>query len=1265
MYLSRLEIFGFKTFAQKVDLHFDDGITDIVGPNGCGKSNIVDALRWSLGEQKSSVLRSEKMENVIFNGTKGRKPLNLAEVSLTIQNTKNILPTEYTEVTITRRIYRSGESEYFLNRLPCRLKDINDLFMDTGMGADAYSVIELKMVEQILSDNTEDRRKLFEEAAGITKYKIRRRQTFRKLDATKADLMRANDIIAEIEKKVNSLKRQTQKANRYNKLMSQLKLEDVRLGYHDFNRLSDAITPLESRLAGLESSAEQLLGEVSKKESEVEELNTILIGKEQKLRETQIELENKDKLIKAIEEHILVSRERKNNLQDLIRRYSEEKTASLEKKEMLAKRIEELTAAIGNFESQYIESKENLAAKKTDFDSFDASISDKKTELEKNRKELVQLIDEVAKKRSAYQLTKNNIQNLERKISDLKKDNETYSSSSDDALSVLDDTQYEKKKLADTIESLKKDILGHQQRLDALRTELDEMRSEKLHAEADIRSVNSRIAIIQKAIESHEGFPEGVQYLLQEKPFGIDSTVADILSVNESYKKATEAALGDSFSFLIAGKTDSIKKAISKLTESNKGVVTFLNKEKLSLFQSNLDIGELNSVRNEIIGLATDLVTSDDPQLMRMLLGDVVFVEHFDKATALADRFPQFRFVTLQGEIVKGNYLIKGGSHSKTNDTMIGQRETLRRLQEQVTQLEKQVLDVQSKITGHEEQIRETSARMTSDQEKQRSSEQKLLSLDKEISQSEYEQKRSKETLAKNQDIIDQTVRELQIFQTNLEEMGPQMDELESLRGTLELETRKLELRLNELEKERRDRSESVNELFSSFVRLESEIKNYQSNIDNSRQQIEDIDATVAKHDAETVAAKSEIEKLDLSSVERESELITLSRSRDTVEKDRDMEETDVQKMRETAGKIEAELKKIRRQREELLNSRHTMEQEHNDLRFEMRSLTERIQRDYDFDLHKDSFETLLLTSGVDSKDDTDLAETEDIAAEQPLAEGEQTEKTLDEVLDSDLPQEKPASSEFDPIAVKTVIDELRRKIKQLGPVNMEAFAEYHVEKERLDTLVRQRQDLLEAESQLMQTIETINNTAQKQFMEVFERIKQNFIMIFTSLFENSEANLELAKDEDPLEANIEILARPTGKKIQHIALLSGGEKTLTAISLLFAIYLVKPSPFCILDEVDAPLDDTNIDKFTKILRDFSKDTQFIVVTHNKRTMEAAQNIFGITMQEAGVSKVVSVKFNNRDTQSDDIEEIIRQNQVEVLSQEVQETPPDTPSEKQ
>jgi chromosome segregation protein len=1261
MYLSRLEIFGFKTFAQKVDLHFDDGITDIVGPNGCGKSNIVDALRWSLGEQKSSVLRSEKMENVIFNGTKTRKPLNLAEVSLTIQNTKNILPTEYTEVTITRRIYRSGESEYFLNRLPCRLKDINDLFMDTGMGADAYSVIELKMVEQILSDNTDDRRKLFEEAAGITKYKIRRRQTFRKLETTKTDLMRANDIITEIEKKVNSLKRQTQKANRYTKWMGQLKREEIILAHHSYRRFTELIAPLEDQLANVEGLAEQLLGEIGKKESEVEAIQTSLIAREQKLREVQTALENHDREIKVIEEEMLVSRERKNNLQDLIRRYSEERTTLQEKRAALAVRIEEESAALQSLEAAYAARREALEAKRSDLHAFDGTIQERKAELERLRTELVQVIDELAKKRSAYQLTKNNIQNLERKISDINKENAIYSGHSDDASSQWDQNRSRQSEWTRRIEALNRDIASHQHQADVLKAATEEAKSKKSDADAELKTRHARMAIIQKAIENHEGFPESVQYLLQEKSEGLEATVADMISIEERFKKAAEAALGDSFSFLVAGKMESVQAALSKLGTSQKGVATFLNREKLFNFRSAGDLPSLDSVKNEILGFATDLARCEDVKLIQLLLGDVVFVENFSQATKLAERFPQFRFVTLHGEIVKGNYLIKGGSPSRSSDSIIGQRETLRRLQEQAGQFEKQMADLESQILRNEEDLKKTLQNLSSATEVLKASEQELLALDKEVSQSEYEHKRSKESLSRNADAIQQAAQELQNFQSALQDMDPQMAELENRRTALEVESRRVDQQVAELEKQRREKAEAFNDASSDFVRMEGEIKNHGAAMDSGRQQIEDNDATVAKHESETLAAQSEIARTGERTLTLESELKNLSQMREGIEKTRDAEETEVSKLRETAGQIEAELKKIRRQREDRLNSRHTLEQEHGDLRLEMRTLADRIQRDYDFDLAKDSMESLEAQPGT--SEEVMESEAADEADESAKISAE--EKNLEEVLDDELPPEAAGPGGFDAETARALIETLRRKIKQLGPVNMEAFAEYNSEKERLDILVQQRQDLLDAESQLLQTIATINTTAEKQFMEVFEKIRQNFISIFTSLFDNSEANLELAKDNDPLEASIDILARPTGKKIQHIALLSGGEKTLTAIALLFAIYLVKPSPFCILDEVDAPLDDSNIDKFTKILRDFSQDTQFIVVTHNKRTMEAAKNIFGITMQEAGVSKVVSVKFNNRpsESKSDDIEELIRENQVEELNQEIKEPPAGPASE--
>lgn len=1260
MYLSRLEIFGFKTFAQKVDLHFDDGITNIVGPNGCGKSNVVDALRWALGEQKSSVLRSEKMENVIFNGTKTRKPLNVAEVSLTIQNTKNILPTEYTEVTITRRLYRSGESEYYLNRLPCRLKDINDLFMDTGMGADAYSVIELKMVEQILSDSTEDRRKLFEEAAGITKYKVRRRQTFKKLESTKQDLTRVNDIVTEIEKKVSSLKRQTQKANRYQRLMRELKREEVRLGHHDYQKLQAELAPLTSQLNNLESQGDQLLGEISKREAEVEEINVKLIALEQALRDVQLQLENQDKLIKTAEEEILVSRERKTYLQDLIRRYSDEKATLADRKRGLERQIDQIQAEIENQQRDFASLSEQLEARRSELAESEGTADVQKRELDELRRQSVGVIDELARKRSAHQLIKNNIQNVERRIQELQKETDIQKEQSGDSLSELDERQASRSHLAESLDELAQRVAADDEELSRVRSLLDELKEKKLRLDAEIQALHSRIAIVQKAVETHEGFPESVQYLLEGKVGNLEYTVADLMSTDDRYRRALDIALGDSFSFLVAGDSGSIMEALGRLSDSDKGIATFLNRRMLGRFSALPDASVLSTVQQDIEGLAIHLVQCDDTDLAKLLLGDVVFVRDFDTATRLAERFPAFRFVTVSGELVKGNYLIRGGQRSRTSDSVIGQRDLLRRLQDQSRTHEQDVVRLQSEIQAHENDLRAHQQLLLDHQAQQRALEQDLIRIDKEISQREYEQKRSLETVSKNLGTIDQTRAELQAFHQGLDELLPEIDRLEEERAAIEQKIRSADSALAEQEMQRREKSDGVNELLSVVLRLEGDLKNKQAAIESCRNQIVENEETTSKHEAEATLAASEISRLDEQVLVREAELVDVSRRRDHIEHSRNSKEAEVLAFREHVARMEGDLRKIRRQREELLSSRHDLEQKHNDLRFEIRSLTERIMREFDFDLATDSVESLseMVPDGAaeiqDEPTEADLAE-----ADQVPAPGEPQEKDVEEVLDSPLSTEPASPSAFDPQLARQVVDDLRRKIKMLGPVNMEAYAEYHIEKDRLDTLVKQRQDLLEAESQLMETIETINETAQKQFMEIFEKIRQNFIRIFGSLFVEGEANLQMPPEEDVLEATIDILARPTGKKIQHIALLSGGEKTLTAIALLFAIYLVKPSPFCILDEVDAPLDDTNIDKFTKILRDFSTDTQFIVVTHNKRTMESASNIFGITMQEAGVSKVVSVKFNDRDGKDrpDDIEELIQRNQVEVLSQDVKEPP--------
>ncbi len=1262
MYLARLEIYGFKTFAQKVDLRFDDGITNIVGPNGCGKSNVVDALRWSLGEQKMSVLRSEKLENVIFNGTTSRKPLNVAEVSVTVHNTKNILPVEYTEVKITRRIYRSGESEYYLNNMPCRLKDINDLLMDTGMGADAYSVIELKMVEQILSDNTEDRRRMFEEAAGITKYKQRRKQTLRKLDETRTDLTRVNDIIAEIEKNVNSLKRQTQKAKRYQKLSAQLKYEEVRLAHHDFARISGLMKPLEERLAGLEDEAERQLGEIAKKEAEHEELNRLLIGKEQELREIQIRMNALSEEIETIEKEMLVSRERKKNLEDLIRRYSEEKANLENRKTHWRERIGELRKQNDAVQDELQALKEDHERKKQEQQDTERELAGEKNALESVRKQLVGLIDEMAKSRNQFQLAKNNIQNVERKINELRSDMESHRETTGDTQSVIDERQYQQRKDMQEVELYRQQTVQIAADIDEHKSEIERVRSEKLQIEADIRSHDAQIGIIRKAMESHAGFPESVQYLLNDAQSPIRSTVADGLSTDEIYKKAVEAAISESYAFLLSGSEDSILEAIGRLSSSEHGHASFLNVSQIPKEQASARSVDWKSASEKVLGPAVDLIRSDAPGLTEWLLGDVVLTENFDQARKLAAQYPKFRFVTLQGEIAQGRHFFKAGSRRKSGASLIGQNETLKRLQEQYQRLVGELAGRESELNALAAKSAELETLHKTAKESLRTAEIRLNDLDKEISQSRYEHKLAAELAEKNQESIRSASEELARFQELVAEMEPQLREQEDRRTALELENRRLELRVAELEKQFRTRTDAFNQTSAKLFALDNDYRNALSQIAGLEQQTAEADETIARHDHESEQAALEGQQAGESDLEKEKQLITLSKQKDRQEKERDFAEQAVSQQREMNLKVESELKKLRRQREDGLSSRHKLEQQVGDYRYETRSLHERIMREYEFDLTRDCVDSLI--PDADHKEEEEPNETADAADANsaPETAPPSEEKNLDDVLSEDLPDEELADGQYSPEEAKNLIAELRRKIKMLGMVNMEAFAEYTKEKERLDILVKQREDLLEAEKQLMETIATINATAQKQFMETFEQIRANFIKIFTSLFDESEANLELAKDEDPLEAGIEIFARPTGKKVQHISLLSGGEKTLTAIALLFAIYLVKPSPFCVLDEVDAPLDDANIDKFTKILRDFSNDTQFIVVTHNKRTMETASNIFGITMQEKGVSKVVAVKFKDRDSSSDDIVDIIEKNKVADLTQDIKE-PPSTPSQ--
>ena len=1257
MYLSNLSIFGFKTFAQKVDLKFSDGITVIVGPNGCGKTNIVDSLRWCIGEQKTSVLRSDKMENVIFNGSKERKPLNFSEVSLTIENTRNILPTDYSEVNITRRLYRSGDSEYLINKVPCRLKDITDLFMDTGMGSNAYSVIELKMVEQMLSDKTEDRRNLFEEAAGVTKYKIRRRQTFSKLQSTKLDITRLNDIISEIEKKVGSLKRQIQKANRYNKLSEQLKFEEIRLALYKFNQLNVSLDPISERLTSLSSEADDALGSIAKEESQLEEINVVLIKHEQDLKAHQNKMDLHGDSMKAVEQDIVVDRERDRNLQESIQRYAQEKIELENKKQDHTQRFSQLWSELQRMQQQQEEQRGRLDREMEVLKTTEQSFQSDKERYENLRNQRLHQIEITNTRKNALDLLKQNLTNREQKYTELEQEIEDLQRSISTVTTELEQRGGQHQELIAGIEGIRSELEQKKLAQKEAQEMLEVLRSRKLQLDSEIKSLTVEIGILERTLRTHEGFPESVRYLFEQKIENMAQTIADLIDIDEPYKKPLEVVLGDNYADILCISESSIARGLALLKESNKGKATFINPARLESIPDLKPEFNRDELRPQVIGFADEMIRTDYPGVVSLFLSDVIFVDTFERATALANSYPTLRFVTLEGELVWGNFLISGGK-SVVSSSIIGQREKLEELKSELEQKQPQALNLQGEISGKDQEVTDLLSDIENLTNQLTEKQREHQMLEKAASERTYKIDHARELIQRHTASMDSMTAELADIRSKVQHLEPEVNELDAAMTALNHDLSVAQLELEQAEARHKAKAQEVQGLTNELLKMDSDINAIHNERNSIQEQLKEIEAAIEKRQREGEKAREEIERLKEQLAQHEEKLSNFAQIREGLEKTRDALEAQVSDIRQQIQAIETRLRKLRREKDEFINVKHGLEQEKQKVNFEIHNLMDRIRRDYDFDLRtkkfahvqKSLFDAIRDLERAESGAVETIIEPEDEAVE-GMSEERQTlstaiNKSMEEIFEDEL-SEHVQITDFDPEHSDRLVDDLRYKIKALGPVNLEAYAEHSEENERLELLTNQRQDLLDAEEQLLNTIDTINQTAKKQFLEVFAQIKEHFVHIFTRLFEGGEANLTIDEAEDPLEATIEILARPSGKKIQNISLLSGGEKTLTAIALLFAIYLVKPSPFCILDEVDAPLDDTNIDKFTNLLRQFSENTQFIVVTHNKRTIEAGQNIFGITMQEPGVSKVVSVRFSDKlKNGTDNIEELIRENEA-------------------
>ena len=1176
MYLSKLEIFGFKSFAQKVSLTFDAGLTAIVGPNGCGKTNVVDAIRWALGEQRPTTLRSDKMEDVIFNGTKSRKPLSMADVSLTIENTKGILPTEFSEVTITRRVYRSGESEYYLNKTLCRLKDIRDLFMDTGMGADAYSVIELKMVETILSDRADERRRLFEEAAGITKYKHRRKEAYRRLEGVQHDLTRVNDIVREVQKAVNSLERQAQKAQRYNEHAKQLQNLEIELLVREYHSIMSKIKPLREQLDVTVTEKNRIDVEISQEETLLDVLRTELAELEERITAAQTDLSNQQSVIHELEQRIATTGERRKSLLFNIERYEREKIDLRGQREKLEHRQEELLAKLQNVRDSIAKGEENYAARKAELDVFERQLEVRKQQLKERQDRVIALLHEVAELKNRENQTKARIENIHGRIDYIGEENVNYKREIEKNEQLVAKLSAEDRELRRQFAEA--EVRTHQvENLKLkLQKEIEQLRNRESELRTALEGKKAKVDFLKGLVESFDGYSEGARYLIssEEWKHRVESTVGEAVVVPPEYRVAIEASLGEAVGYIIVRTAEQAYAAIETLRQLEKGKATFVCLDRIPVASDH----RRGFTGDGIIGLASDIVRVDarHERLFRFLFDGTLIVKDLEAAMSSLETDHTLRCVTLDGEVITAHGILRGGSRRQDEGGRIGKRSQLEELSRDIVTIENQRAALLREVavkTGELESI--DLKRLV---EEAKAIEQQTTSVEVRIATVEFEKKRAQETIERNSAESARLKQEIETLRQDLDQLQPQLQQLERQKDESERMVATMAGEMESMEARWSEYSRIANEANVHVLTLKSEERSLQQDIEHATATIETLLGTFGQRTKEIEAGKEELERTAADMKEAERTIEIARNEFQSLKEKKSAADQEVAGRRAHVHQIELKLKDERLHHEGTLKAAHDLEFKIQELTMKSDALKSRAKEEFKIELEAQTIQS-------------------------------------DESFDFNVKREE--------------VRQLKEKLRAMAPVNFAAFDEYKSEKERLDNVVMQRDDLIEAEKNLMDLIEEINITAQKQFLETFEKIRENFISTFKGLFdEGDECDLKLEEGVDPLEARIEIVAKPRGKRPTSIDLLSGGEKTLTAIALLFAIYLVKPSPFCILDEVDAPLDDSNIDRFTRILKRFSDNTQFIVVTHNKRTMEATNALYGVTMEEEGVSKLVSVRFN-------------------------------------
>ncbi len=1179
MYLSKLEIFGFKSFARKANFQFNDGITAVIGPNGCGKSNIVDAIRWVLGEQRPSLLRLDRMENVIFNGTAVRKPLSMVDVSLLIENTKNILPSVFTEVKITRRLYRSGESEYLINNRQVRLKDIIDLFADTGMGSDAYSVIELKMVEQILSENAEERRRLFEEAAGIKKYKYRRKSAIHKLETTDQELIRLNDVIGEVQKTVNSLSRQVGKARRYHQYKTDLKQNELYNYQLKTKHYEQDLGPLEEEYAQVRQTRERLGKEVNQAEAGIEKHQVKSIDLENQFREVSNRLAHEDNKVREIQQQVQLNEQKVESLRQNITDREKQVAALRERLEEFRRQVESVEKEKNEMSREAKIREQNYQKQSEILKEAEIQLSGTRKKFQDFREKNVIYMQEVNRQRDNYHKLTIERENILQQLEKLAVQKKTVRAEIDTRRGKIVETEKELQVSAKDLEVNTGEMERLQSAISEIREKAEALENESTILLGKIEKNNSRREFLQSLIENYEGFSESVQYIMSQKKNyrGLIDILANMVDTRDEYRTALESYLEEIANYLVVEGVDTARDILSEIRENKKGRLTLV---PLSLLHNSSDekinAGDLNG---EAVFLK-DVVRYDKrfEKLFGFLFNRILLVKDIDTALQYREKHPELRFLTLEGDFVgEWGHITGGNTHHSMNltgrkrqyDTATSESEELARKKQKQEQNIKENLDSLQIFRTRLEEFGALQKELSG----------RFSALEQQLHQEQYEAGLWRERLTElENNISDLTHRNDEVSEQEFH-LSPAVREGDEQQQKFQKEEDLITREMETADQRYRQISQETQQRHIELLEKQNYLKELGQKLEFVNGSIRETEQRMTTALEEITGFKTTVEAVQNEIESARKELEGLYKHRDVVEKEKLEIENNYQALKSLIMSREDEVKKLHRHWNQSLERLKELELKIQEIEIKLKSQKELYLEQYGEEL-------------------------EQLLAENPVPDTVHLQDIQDELL------------------------KIRQKIEALGEVNPLAVKEFEKEKERLDFLKSQQADLLEARKELLDTINKLNKTARKLFLETFEKINENFRSIFGKFFEGGKAELLLIDNDDPLESNIDISVHIKGRRLTTLNLLSAGEKTLTAISLLFAIYLYKPSPFCILDEVDAPLDDVNIARYTHALKEFSNNTQFILVTHNKMTMQAAQSMYGITMEEAGVSKVVSVRFD-------------------------------------